>query len=206
MALAVAKAADEKKNRRKAVLAALIAWFSSKDSISATKLPAGLVEMMVSAGYTRAAAVTAGEIATSAPLTGRNRGGSPSPNGTAAGKVAADEPEMRANYLLAAAERLQDGDDSDKAKAAEERYLQQHLEAAKNRMRCAKKLDEAFKEAPVLVWRTVMDDRTTPECAALNGRLFTRKTMPGIPGAMHSRCRCTAEPAGSGPLLDWGTP
>lgn len=204
MALAVAKAANQQNNRHKAVLAALVAWFGSKESIKATELTADLVNMMVTAGFSRASAVTAGEITTSAPVTGRTRGGAPGPDGTVAGKVAADEPEMRAQYLLAAAERLNEADDSEKAKAAEERYLQQHLQAGKNRMQAAKKLDDLFKQAPVLIWRTVMDEHTTPECAALNGRLFTVKTMPGIPGAMHSRCRCSAETAGNGPLLDWG--
>lgn len=203
MALAVAKAADQKKDRHKAVLAALIAWFGSKEAINATELPADLVSMLVAAGFSRDAVEFIGRKATVERLSGRNRGGTPPATGGLASQVAAEEPKMRAEYLMSAAERLTE-DNSEKAKNAEERFLEQHVSAGQNRLRKAKEAAKVFKQTPVVQWVCVMDERTDGRCAVLNGRLFTMDSLPGIPGAMHPRCRCSIVPHGNGPLVDWG--
>lgn len=192
-----------------AVLALLTAWFASKPAITATELPDDLINQLVGIGIARKAAGQVGRMVLARRLTGRSRHGSPNPyhGMPATRRVAAGEPRMRAQYVLAAAKRLTQGIADgvfDQALEKERRYLDAHVDAGRNRRRAARRLDELGENGQVLVWRTVMDQRTTPECAALDGRLFTADNPPGIPGAMHSRCRCRAEVWGRGPLLNWG--
>lgn len=203
MALARANA------KKASVLEALTDWFASKDAIGAARLPDQMVDALVGIGIDRLAAVKAGEMALSKPLTGRSRYGAPDPykGMPAMRRVAADEPEMRAQYLLAAARRLTQARAEHTYSAAleaEKRYLDAHVAAGRKRRAAARRIDELGAGGQMLVWRAVMDDRTTPECAALNGRLFTAGDPPGIPGAMHARCRCTAAVWGRGLFLNWG--
>jgi SPP1 gp7 family putative phage head morphogenesis protein len=195
-----------------AVLALLTAWFRSKAAISANRLPEELLSSLEAAGYDPTAAAKAGEIVLNHPLSGRTRGGSPEaqPGEPAARLVASDEPEMRARYLLAATQRLTEAEqagDFDAAVRREATYALQHVKAGQNRRQAAKRLDELAGDTDqLLVWRAVMDKNTTPDCAALNGRIFHASNPPGIPGAMHSRCRCSAETwSQPGPLINWGT-
>lgn len=210
MALARAKSAEVTHASQTAVLTALAVWLGSKDAVSASGLPDSLIGMLVALGIDRRAAVTVGEMATVKRLTGRTSGGSPPPTEsmTVMRRVASDEPMMRAQYILAAARRLTAAISSDRfdaALAAEQKYLAAHVKAGQNRRAAAKRVDDLGTH--VLVWRTVMDEKTTPECAAMDGRLFMASNPPGgmIPGAVHSRCRCRAEVFGRGPILDWGT-
>lgn len=194
--------------QRKDIVPILAAWFGSRAAITAMTLPEEIVAELASIGIGHTAALKAGEIVLQHPLSGRTGAGSPEakPNTTAARMVAAEEPEMRAEFLLNSAERLSEAlgeGDFDKAVAAEERYAEQHVAAGQNRRRAAKKLDELAAKTRFCVWRTVMDKRTTPDCAALNGRIFPASDPPGIPGAMHPACRCTAE-AWNGPVLQRG--
>jgi SPP1 gp7 family putative phage head morphogenesis protein len=207
MALARAKAAGpndpvDPVADENAVLTALTSWFASRAAISDSELPVELLDRLVGIGVARQAAAKAGEWVLAKPLTGRSRHGAPAPldGMPATRRVATEEPAMRAQYLLAAARRLTTalaGDRYEAALEAERRYLDAHVAAGRNRRAAARKVDEAAQKSPVLRWVTVMDENTTPECAALDGRLFTVTNPPGIPGAMHSRCRCTAEPWGS---------
>lgn len=209
MALARAKAATQTDQRqRRDVLPILIAWFGSKAAIGATQLPAEILAALVAAGFNRLAAGMAGEITLKHSLPGRTRSGSPGRTSemSAAQQVAAEEPEMRAEFLLASADRLSEAVDSGTLEAAtvkEERYVAQHVAAGKNRRKAAQKLDGLAAKSDYLIWRTVMDKNTTPDCAALNNRVFLAAAPPGLPGAMHPKCRCTAEPT-SGPLVNWG--
>lgn len=209
MALARAKAAttadpEADRKRRHDLVPILAVWFGSKAAIGATQLPEVLLQELMNTGISRQAVELAGRITLQHPLPGRTGSGSPKPGASAARTVASHEPEVRAEYLLAAAERLDealaDGDE-EKATANEERYAAQHVAAGQNRRRAAKKLDELAAESPVLRWKTIMDKNTTPDCAALNNRLFLASSPPGIPGAMHVRCRCSAEPYDSHPGL-----
>jgi SPP1 gp7 family putative phage head morphogenesis protein len=195
-----------------ALLVLLTAWFRSKAAISATQLPTEILSALTAAGFDPTAVAQAGEIVLDHPLSGRTRGGSPEakPGLPVVRQVAAEEPEVRARYLLAATERLTEAEqagDFDAAVRREATYAVQHVKAGQNRRAAAIRLAELAGDTDqLLVWRAVMDQRTTPDCAALNGRIFHASDPPGLPGAMHSRCRCSAETWGQpGPLINWGT-
>lgn len=178
------------------MVALLVGWFASKEAIAATELPTSIVDAMVAAGIDRRAAVVAGEMSTIKRLTGRSRHGSPTPYDgmPVARKVASEEPEMRARFVWNSATRLTEAPDWDKALSNERRYLEEHIQAGRNRRACARKLDDLGERHQWLVWRTHMDERTDGTCAALNGRIFRADNPPAIPGAVHPRCRCHAEP------------
>lgn len=210
MDLARAKASDRDRHRRDdAVVAALAVWFGSKAAVGATRLPDDLITMLVADGIDRRAAEQVGGMATIARLTGRTQHGSPQPvdGGTLGPRVAAQEPQMRARYTAAAAERLSDAiekGDFDHAIDVEKTYLDLHLQAATNRRRSARKLDALGKTHRYFIWRTAGDGRVEARCAGYSGRIFRVDNPPAIPGAVHLRCRCRAVPT-HGPLIDWGT-
>lgn len=211
-----------------AVIAALMLYFASVAAVSATLLPARLVAKLTDLGLEPRAVRAAGRLAMAPPLTGRGRYGSPTAGATATTlrQVKAEEPLMRARYVLNAAERLTkalvlagkqaatqsstQGQSDEaapkteslfvKAVRLEAQYMDQQRAAGQNRARAAKSLDRAAAEAGPdgkLRWVAVMDSRTTADCAALNGTLFTLDKPPvaGLPGMVHSRCRCGAVPA-----------
>lgn len=112
-----------------------------------------------------------------------------------------------ATYLAAAAGRLAllpEGDEAalKAALANEERYFQLHLAAEDRRMRAAAMQDTAAKLnddrelSDLLNWHAVIDNKTTPECRAADGKNFKADRMPiiGWPGAVHAHCRCVAGP------------
>lgn len=198
-----------------AVLAALVAYFASQAAISAGLMPIALVQRLVGIGIAPRAARAAGRLALSVPMTGRSRYGAPTAptaGASMARRAAAEEPAMRARYVLNAARRLTGGlvagsflDDL----RAEQRYLGQHLAAGRNRAQAARSLDEAAAKSASgwLRWRTHPEKGdVTAACDALNGKLFTRDNLPVAaeegqvprpvyPGAMHPKCKCTAEAA-----------
>jgi hypothetical protein len=117
----------------------------------------------------------------------------------------------RAAYILAAARRINDAVSAAGGPAAqraaltaaiqrETRYAGQHVHAQANREASARAVDVASarvgKAQPdgtrLLGWKAVMDDRTSAECRAANGRNFsaTRPPAIGLPGAVHPHCRC----------------
>lgn len=203
MALARAKAADPIASQAQ-VLTALTEWFASPTAITATDLPPELIDALVNIGIDHKAALVAADRVLSKPMTGRSRHGAPAPlpNMTATRRIASEEPEMRAMFLLASARRLTqaliDGAYT-QALENEQRFLDMHVAAGRNRRKAARRVDDIARDGQVLVWRAVMDDRTTPDCAALDGRLFTADHPPGgvYPGAKHIRCRCRASAWGS---------
>lgn len=208
MALARAKAAtvqdeDDDHHRAAAVLllAALAAWFGSRPAISSTELPGELIARLVAYGFTHRAAVEAGKLASYPPLTGRGRYGSPQPvpDMTTARRVASEEPEMRAEFVVASADRLTEAEATDSLEQqleAERRYRDMHVAMGRRRRWAAQRLDEVTAKATSgwMVWRC----GTHPEavCAALRGRIFPVDNPPGLPGAMHLNCQCWAEPWG----------
>ena len=114
----------------------------------------------------------------------------------------------RAIYALGAAQRLFEDEDLAHAEGVEEGYFARHLAAEGRRQRAAALVDitrqllgdrteEQQGEVPLLGWRAVLDQRTTPECAWANGQNFRADRMPiiGLPGSVHPRCRCTSGPA-----------
>ncbi len=114
----------------------------------------------------------------------------------------------RAIYILAAAERLNEADDLAHAEEVERGYFARHVAAEERRQRAAalvdltakllgdRKEEQVDRKAPLLGWRSVLDQRTTPECRWANGRNFRADQIPiiGLPGAVHPRCRCTSGP------------
>jgi len=116
-------------------------------------------------------------------------------------RIAADEPTMRARYVLAAAKRLTAAAarrEFTKALRRERAYLAAHRRAGQRRAKAAQAYDEmARRHGPFLRWKAIMDSRTTPDCAQLNGQLFHVDNPPfPPPGARHVHCRCVAIPAG----------
>lgn len=192
-----------------AVIAALAAWFATSTAIRAVALPAHLIAELVELGLPARAARAAGALALSVRLTGRSRHGAPafSDGMPLTRLVAAEEPTMRAQYVVAAARRLALGATDDEFAAAKERdrrYLELHVAAGRKRRTAAAAVDEVAANSATgfLRWSTQQDDRVTPDCALLEGRLFTVDNLPGgaIPGAVHMRCRCYATAWGGAPL------
>ena len=110
------------------------------------------------------------------------------------------EPYFRAQYVLAASRRAQEaikqgGLSPAEAAKREERYFAQHLDAMLNRAKSAAAVDRAAKQyGDVLGWYAVLDNRTSLECRAANGKNFNASVRPpiGYPGAVHPFCRCKA--------------
>lgn len=114
----------------------------------------------------------------------------------------------RSLYILAAAQRLGEATDFEHAMAIEHGYFLRHVAAEERRVRAAALVDvtkrllgdrteeQADSHVPLLGWRAVVDDRTTPECKWANGRNFRADRIPviGLPGGVHPRCRCVAGP------------
>lgn len=196
---------QQQNNRdRDAIIAALILWFGSAAAVSAARLPADLIRQLVASGLSERAVRAAARITMAPPLTGRRRGGSPTPHPgmTAARAVASEEPQMRAQYLVKASERLTEANQNGvflQALRLEEHYLDQHTAAGRNRARAAAALDQvAAEHGPWLVWRTAGDARVEADCRALSGTVFTVDDLPKVhglpvmPGAVHPQCRCEA--------------
>lgn len=122
----------------------------------------------------------------------------------------------RAIYVWSAAERLLAAKDLAHAEKVERGYFYRHVAAEERRDRAAALVDitskllgdrteeQTIEHIPLLGWRAVIDNRTTPECKWANGRNFRADSIPiiGIPGSVHFRCRCSAGPALKGaPLI-----
>lgn len=183
----------------------LAAWFGSPAAINATRLPPDLIAELVALGVSERAARKAGALALSVRLTGRSRYGSPAPYAgmPLTRRVAGEEPEMRARYVIAAARRLTE-DDSNAAVKREQNYLAMHVAAGRKRRAAAALVDVVASHSATgfMRWNTMHDNRVDSQCRALEGRLFTVDNLPDgqIPGAVHPRCRCYATAWGGTPL------
>lgn len=203
---ALAQQQDQQDDRsRDAVIAALAVWLGSKLALGAVNLPQRLFDRLVALGLDPKAVRRAGYLGLSLPLPGRGPHGSPAHSAatTTVRKVKADEPELRAEYIVTAAERLSKAQRLgvyDAAARLETTYADQQRAAAQNRIKAAQKLDRVAARAQYLIWKTAGDARVEAECAALNGHVFTLDNLPKvkgrpvIPGAVHPRCRCDALP------------
>lgn len=196
-----------------AVIAALALYFISKAAIHGITLPEKLTDAMEAIGIAPVAARDAGKLALSVPMSGRSWNGAPAVSApeswigpsseatpTMARRVAADEPRMRARYVVNSAQRLTesliDGTYSSSLDA-ENRYLVLHVQAGRNRQTAAKQLDQVATRAGTsfLQWVAKLDAATTEDCRRLHGTIFSIEDPPGIPGAVHPACRCRAIPA-----------
>lgn len=220
---------DDHTAEEAAIIAAIALWLASMAAIRATLLPPRLADMLVSIGAAPQAARVAGRMSLDVPMSGRSRWGAPgptvdpiapgfspifSPEASVAKQAAAEEPSMRARYIVNAAKRLTEslleGEFIDGIQA-EKRNLVAHVQAGKNRAKAAAALDKAFAEAGPegkLRWTTHPErGDVTPDCEALNGRIFSRDNpiivetdegpMTARPGMMHPHCHCTGDQVGA---------
>lgn len=137
--------------------------------------------------------------------------------GAAGEQVSRMNAARRAQYVIASAERVTNAMLTARAHGGnvaeagygqverERRYYRQHLDAMRNRATAAGKTDMAAAEyGPVLGWKSILDDRTSPECRRADGWNYYAWSMPdiGYPGSVHPSCRCKpAAPWPSGKLL-----
>lgn len=205
--------------QEEAVIAAVALFLASVVAVKAITLPLRLVDRMVGLGLNRRAVRAAGKLTMEPALTGRSRWGSPTvvddpnpnPFGLASSRrfgpqtmvrrMAANEPTMRARYLLAAAKRMTKAAAKAEFIAAlrrEQAYLAAHRRAGQRRARAARAYDVAARGQLFMVWVTAGDSRVDPHCAALAGSVWSvdRPPVP-CPGAVHPWCRCVARPLGS---------
>lgn len=101
----------------------------------------------------------------------------------------------RAAYLVGAGRRLAGTSGLARLdqQTKERRFLNQHVAAQNQREQGAMALDAASNAyGPLLGWKAVLDDRTTPECRAADGKNFRPARPPaiGLPGVTHTNCRC----------------
>jgi SPP1 gp7 family putative phage head morphogenesis protein len=206
--------------QEEAVVAAVALFLASVVAVKAINLPGYLIDRVVGLGLNRRAVRAAGKLTLEPALTGRTRWGSPTvdePVGpaltlltarpkqtgpvTMARRMAANEPRMRALYLLAAAKRISRAAAQGRFTAclAKERtYLDAHRRAGVKRAKVAREYDEAARGQQFLRWLAVMDERTSPDCAARNGSIWSVANPPfPPPGAQHPHCRCRSVPVHS---------
>lgn len=112
---------------------------------------------------------------------------------TASAESQSLESHYRALYVLNAARRLESAKDPAAALEAEKRFFNQHIAAVGKRRESATTVDKAqHRYGDLLGWHAKMDNRTSAECRAANGKNFNATKMPdiGYPGAVHPFCRC----------------
>lgn len=100
---------------------------------------------------------------------------------------------FRAAYIINAARRIATAPDIKTAIAREKTYWSGHKTATARRTTMARRTATASRlYGPVLGWKATMDNRTTAECRAANGRNFQVLKPPviGYPGTVHLHCRC----------------
>ena len=104
---------------------------------------------------------------------------------------------LRARYAINALGRLGrsalGGDDWRSRWKKEANHFLQHRKAQKIREQKLRVLDNLANEyGPILSWRSVLDEGTTPECRDAHGQNFDLRDPPaiGLPGLVHVRCRC----------------
>lgn len=197
--------AAEPDSAEQAAIAALAVYLAGTGAVAATTLPVALVARLALLGLPARAVRAAGRITLAPPLTGRGGWGSPAPPPRPRDRgdtvsmrrlTAANEPTMRARYLLAAAKRLTAALAEGKFTAGlarERTYLQAHRRAGIRRQRIARDYDRLAVRHAYLRWQAVLDNRTTPDCAARHGSVWRVSNPPyPPPGAVHVSCRCTS--------------
>lgn len=125
--------------------------------------------------------------------------------GPAGRRTATDAHLYRAWYLLNAARRIQQGLSEGKTAQdvirRERTYMQAHHRAQLRRSQSATAADTAAEVSAIntgrrlVVWRAVLDARTTRDCRVMNGKVFDPAvgTSIGYPGSAHPFCRCWSE-------------
>lgn len=198
-------------NTETVVVAALETALLEGALVAGTAIPLYLLLRLTALGIDRRAARAALRLGIADPVHIPRRLRA---TGSAASRVAADEPGIRARYILDAAKRIaanllllgKDPHALGTAIRNERRYFKQHIDAGRNRKKAAQQVDQAAKTSPWLQWRTVMDGHAEQECVDLDGDLFTVDQPPQVggrsvyPGSVHPNCRCKAVAFGATPL------
>lgn len=186
---------------QEALIATLALWIGMSVGFPFPPLPIDLRRRLDEMRFNAKALSAALRLALGIPVPGRGKWRRT--DKSAAVQVAAAEPRYRALYLMRAAERMTrsmaNGVDSATAIRAERANLDRSTEAARRRATAAYKADEAAQISPWLEWVAVTDGSTTPDCRAMNGKIFTLDQIPaiGLPGAVHPACRCEPRPFGA---------
>lgn len=165
----------------------------------AERLRPRVVAALAPLKFTREAANAAVRLGLSAPVTTI-----PDSAGNASGVTREFEFFARGTYIVRAAQRLHTAQRAGSmvtAMGQERKHLQRHQQAAANRLAAAVAIDRRVRvHGKTLGWYAVMDERTSAECRAANGRNFdaTRRPPIGFPGTVHPHCRCKAGPPHKG--------
>lgn len=103
----------------------------------------------------------------------------------------------RAAFIKNALRRIWKAPDKKLALKRELDFWKAHIRAGQRRKLMGKRVDfVAKRHGELLGWYAKMDDRTSAECRAADGRNFLAFTPPviGYPGGVHPHCRCVPGP------------
>ncbi|UTN93011.1 capsid maturation protease [Streptomyces phage Marky] len=103
----------------------------------------------------------------------------------------------RAAFIINALRRILAAPDKKIAMKRELDYWKAHIRAGQRRKLMGRRVDfVAKRHGELLGWYAKMDDRTSAECRAADGRNFLAFTPPviGYPGGVHPHCRCVPGP------------
>ncbi|AYD86755.1 capsid maturation protease [Streptomyces phage Microdon] len=103
----------------------------------------------------------------------------------------------RAAFIIRALRRIMAAPDKKLALKRELEFWKGHLKANDRRITVARRIDWARgRYGELLGWYAKMDNRTSAECRAADGRNFTALEPPviGYPGSVHLHCRCVPGP------------
>lgn len=103
----------------------------------------------------------------------------------------------RAAFIKNALRRILAAPDKKLALKRELDFWKAHIRAGQRRKLMGKRVDfVAKRHGELLGWYAKMDDRTSAECRAADGRNFLAFTPPviGYPGGVHPHCRCVPGP------------
>lgn len=103
----------------------------------------------------------------------------------------------RAAFIKNALKRIAAAPDWKIALKRELDFWKAHIKAGQRRKLMGKRVDfVAKRHGELLGWYAKMDNRTSAECRAADGRNFLAFTPPviGYPGGVHPHCRCVPGP------------
>ncbi|UTN91839.1 capsid maturation protease [Streptomyces phage Stuff] len=116
---------------------------------------------------------------------------------TAVGLATRANLRYRAAFIIRALRRIMAAPDKKLALKRELEFWKGHLKANARRIAVARRIDWARgRYGELLGWYAKMDNRTSAECRAADGRNFTALEPPviGYPGSVHLHCRCVPGP------------
>lgn len=166
-----------------------------QDDADEARMRPRVAAALASLELSREAVAAAVQLALSVPVTSV-----PKSAGGATGATRDFEYYTRATYVVKAAQRLataQRAGSMPTAMATERKHFIRHREAQAKRLAAAVMIDRRVRaNGTTLGWYAVMDERTSAECRAANGRNFEADRRPpiGFPGTVHPHCRCKAGP------------